>query len=129
MMRKTRRAYEKRIQELEQQLALNSVKIYGRDLNEQIARIITRVMDVDASKFRATISGEVMVLAGMISPETLIRADEAWHNALANARVPSESDTVEDSVTDIIDTGDDISDDKIPSELLDTTLAADNNDT
>ena len=127
MMRKTRRAYEKRIQELEQQLALNLTNVYGRDLNEQIARIITRVMDVDSSEFRATISGEVMVLAGMISPETLIRADEAWHNALANARVPSESDATEEDVVDVINTSDDMGDDKIPSELLDTTLTTNNN--
>lgn len=127
MMRKTRRAYEKRIQELEQQLALNSIKIYGRDLNEQIARIITRVMDVDSSEFRATISGEVMVLAGMISPETLIRADEAWHNALANVRIPSESDATKEDVVDVINASDDMSDDKIPSELLDTALTTDDN--
>ena len=127
---KTRRAYERRIQELENQLALNSKKIYGRDLNEQIARIITRVMDVNAAEFRATICGEVMVLAGMISAEALIRADEAWRDALAKSHAHTEAECVDDDISDtteIADQTDSVYVDQIPSELLDTASATDEN--
>lgn len=127
---KTRRAYERRIQELENQLALNSKKMYGRDLNEQIARIITRVMDVNAAEFRATICGEVMVLAGMISAEALIRADEAWRDALAKSHAHTEAECIDDDIldtTEIADQTDSVYVDQIPSELLDTVAVADEN--
>lgn len=133
MIFKTRHAYERRIKELEEQLTqmtLSAKKVQGRDIDSQIARIIDCIMSTDAENFRTSVVGEVMVLAGMISADTLLLADRTWRSR-AFAPVPVEKSDFEEVVDEIAADNDVEADDpdneaeeaeeaegRIPDELL-----------
>lgn len=127
MMFKTRRTYERRIKELEDQITqmtLSAKKIQGRDIDTQIARIIDCTMSTNAENFRTSVVGEVMVLAGMISADTLLLADRTWRSR-AFAPTSAENSDFEKAVDEITAENDDESDDpddeaegRIPDELL-----------
>lgn len=127
MTLKTRRMYEQRIKELEDQLTqmtLSAKKTRGRDIDTQIARIIDCTMSTSAENFRTSVVGEVMVLAGMISADTLLLADRAWRSR-AFAPPPVEKSDFEAAVDEITAETDteagDLDDDtegRIPDELL-----------
>lgn len=127
MMFKTRRAYERRIKELEDQITqmtLPAKKIQGRAIDVQIARIIDCTMSTNAENFRTSVVGEVMVLAGMISADTLLLADRTWRDR-AFAPTPVENSDFEKAVDEITAESNDESDDpddeaegRIPDELL-----------